>query len=1414
MKESGFNIFLKLFCLFLLIMVQTGLYANNGKFKDLSISDGLAHTDVKSLAQDSTGLIWLGTSAGLQSYDGYSFTTYDYYTIDQQTYNSHNRINSISCSSKRLWVGSESGLTCFDLDTRRYIPYTIDEEGKKLIQYERVYQVNADPQRGILWVFTDKECFVANVNEETHTLSFLPWEKAEDCQPLTNQHVLCDGVMWGLEKEDLVRLTIDNGIVKSKRFPYNNVTENKESAHKLVATASFLYLRTNYGCHRIALDSGQAPDFNQHVYLPFHRIHPDIPLKTSGHFIVDERNGDLWCAYWAGLFHISQPFTKNVSVKNYFHNTENIKLSKINITSLLFDHFDNIWVGMDSRGVHYKSLRPLPFHQIDKEKFLEKGYFRNEVIAIKKQEPDILWMIIESSSLFRYNERTKELSLIPLDTGQDIPASLQSLHVSKDQKFLYIGMYNGLMRYEIATGRILHIIGQQSTIVPIGESVTQITEDKWGKLWVGTWGAGVYCFDTPGNHPVVIHHYTPYTDSGLTNSYVTDTHMGNCFLLVATTNGLNKINMDHTGKVEKIVGCLMKPQAPGSMSSNHLAAIEIENDSTFWIGTIGGGLNRIVLHSNRHDDYTAKVYAKQIGLQVNDVEIVYQDEKGAIWMGGNGIFHLDPKDEKITTYSAIDGLQNSSFKMGVGCQGDDGTIYMGGPEGLNYFQPKEFHDSRASTNLLLTGFYINNQLIKPGSEYENKIILDKTINQTDRIALAYDQNTFSVAFAALGYQLSDRVKYRYRMEGGEQNWNNLSYRQNQIYYTNVPYGNYKLEIQVSLDNGETWENPARTLVIEIIPPIWLRWWAKLIYAIIILTVIGIIIFQYNKELRLKREKQIQELLRRNEEEKYQSKMVFFMNLSHELKTPLSLIMLAAERMESLDSFQEELKLIRSNTKKMLQLIIEMIDIRKTDLGINQLNVSTEDMHELSLQIFKEMDYLAKGKNIEMSHNSPEKALPMDMDLDKIGKMIVNIYSNAIKYTPRNGRIEIGLRTGTLAQFTPIYKNSYSEGKLATDQKVCLLSVRDSGIGISPDSIHHIYERFFQVKGEENSHLGSGIGLAIVKNAVLSHNGTIIVSSERNRGTEILIALPLIQEKATRDHTNEAFDVKTFIENQYTDYQPDENAVPQAAAADKMNPEHPILLIVEDNKEMQSVLKTHFAPLYNVYIANNGNEGLQLSEKIMPDLIVSDVMMPEMDGIEMCRHIRDNLSIAYLPIILLTAKSEVQDQIEGYESGADMYISKPFSMKLLDVSVKQLLEKKRLRFSRQEKTGASTLATEAADPIVTRQSLLDEEKEEFKSQLRQLIEQNLSNPNLSVDFFCQQLFMGKTKLWQRVKECCGESLAEHIRNIRLDRAARLLRESTLSISEIKDEVGYTNSSHFARSFKQKFGVSPTDYAKGK
>lgn len=429
---------------------------------------------------------------------------------------------------------------------------------------------------------------------------------------------------------------------------------------------------------------------------------------------------------------------------------------------------------------------------------------------------------------------------------------------------------------------------------------------------------------------------------------------------------------------------------------------------------------------------------------------------------------------------------------------------------------------------------------------------------------------------------------------------------------------------------------------------------------------------------------------------------------------------------------------------------------------------------------------------------------MDFDWDKIGKLIINLFSNAVKYTQPGGAIKITLKKAALKDIRPLYSTIYQEGKIQTEKPACILIVEDTGIGISPDSIRHIYERFFQVDPTHGSHLGTGLGLAIAKTMVLVHHGSILVSSERSRGTEFIVALPILDnlKSVSRQEDGSAFDAKSFIDSHYSEYSPQENEEEGDLRKDRHISGLPTLLVVEDNKEMQQALYERLHSSYQIYFANNGKEGLEICKSIFPDIIISDVMMPEMNGIEMCRQIRDDLSVAYIPIILLTAKGNVEHQIEGYESGADLYIPKPFSIRLLQVNLKRLLKLKESLLQKEIK--------------ITRK---DEENKEFSLQddkdlwqqwLDRLIKENISNTGLSVEFICETLGMSRSSLYNKMKEYNHQPLADYIRNIRLTMAADLLLHTSYTMNEIVMEVGLVNTSHFSKIFKMKYGVSPSEY----
>lgn len=1400
------------------------LMSTNEKFKQLTIGDGLAHTDANCIAQDSTGLIWIGTYAGLQSFDGYGLQTFDFYPAGHKIYQSHNRIESMACTSNKLWIGTESGLTCFDLSTHRYIPYYIKEETYNKMSFDTsITKVFADPSERYLWIQSNQGLAALKINDDS--LQILRWESEAErifCKGVNN--LLFQGeTIWGSNNKHIIQLCIQNDKINMQStYLASELLQTDEAIQNIYFTNNCLYVRTAEGCYRISATGNKLnPAITAHIN--FHRANAKIPSFTKGEFIVTGEE-TLWCAYSEGVFEVQQPFSASPAIYDYLKNSRNSSLSTIKIKDMLIDKYENLWVTTNSWGVFYRNLSKSFFKNFSKQDFLEMGFFQNEIVSVTGQKDGTLWMIVGYASLLSYDPKTEQFSLIPLPKSSNRPVYYQTVQMSRDQKHLYIGTSQSVLIYNTQTQKISQLTPENSREAQkINTSISDLEEDESGRLWICTWGNGLFCVKDPLDAPFVEMELGTQTDPALLSRKIAQLLIKGKYIFLCTTNGLNRIELTHDGKVKTVSSYRTDETLPASMSSDYLASIDCLNDSVCWVGTIGGGLNKIVLHSASANDYTATCYTTANGLPSNDCEIVLMDDSGNVWIGGNGIVKLDTEKNKINTYGFANGLQNNAFKINVSYKGNDGMLYMGGLYGLSYFNPKELTPDAKYNGLIFTDLSVNNQSIVPQNAYNGTVVLKQVLNNTSKLTLNHLQNNFSISFAALGYDLSGQIMYRYRLKGFQKDWQTLHYTNNEIYFSNLPYRSYQLEVQLSTNKGYTWHEPGRRLDIDILPPWWLSGWAKILYIIVIIGGAASIFKQYAKEQNLKKENEIQKILIAQDEEKYQAKMQFFMNASHELKTPLTLILLAAEKLAGKTQPEKEHNTILYNAGKMLALITELVDIRKQDLGISSLNLEHLDFSQIARQVFNETSLWAENKHISISYSATDSNIKMDADKSKIGKMIVNLFSNAIKYTDEGGKIDISLRRGTLNDIKPCYDTIHVEGKVSSEAPLCILTVKDTGIGISSESIRLIYERFFQVKGKTQEHLGSGIGLAIVKSTVLQHQGMIIVSSERMAGSEFIVALPIYDNlpESSSDNSHD-FDMESFIKTQYIEFQPDTSAEKTEESLSP-NPGLPTLLIVEDNKELQAALKEHLSASYNIHIADNGRTGLELCMSVFPDIIISDVMMPEMDGIEMCKRIKNNLSVAYIPLVMLTAKGNVENQIEGYESGADLYIPKPFSMKLLEVNLHRLLTQREKWFKNsippavrgdEEKTEESETKEEYPnqDKALQKSMLNLEEQKEMTEKLKRVIAENIHDSNLSPDMLASALGMSRTKLYRDIKGIDGQSLSDYVRNIRLEKAAHLLVNSNMNIQEIMNEVGFVNSSHFTKIFKLKFDMTPTEYKK--
>lgn len=1403
--------------LLLLLVSYSQSFAYN-RFEHLTVEDGLAHTDATSMIQDKSGLMWIGTNSGLQSYDGYTLKLYDYYKNSTSKIRKfHNRITTLGHEVDRLWVGTKSGLLSFCLKEHNFKSFKISSSNSILTS--DIKNIFVD-KKGNIFIKTSAKIFHTTFNNQEQTLyvhdsiaSTFPQKQGFDIFAVHS----FNNKLWLVTERHLIKLSIqkkkfkiEKSISSSSFLPQNQIINNSTIYNNK------LYFRTEQGCMRIDINSKTGePEFQSRKYLDFYSTMPGIPVKSSGKIIVD-RNETLWVSNQNGLFEFRSPFK---TPTGYFHKkvfSDPKSLSTNFLSTLYVDRNNNLWVGTWGGGVNFMSSNE-PFFKLIKYTPESKFTLIDQFVkAVEKDKDGTLWILTQKGGLNHYDINK---GLIKAYDFSDTPIAnkvYKDLTIMPDNENLLIGTIEGLIVFNKRTGRSKFVIGQyDGAILKKITHIYSLDIDNYGNIWAGTWDAGLICLK-PTNGSFTIQHFFSNASSKIKLSSNLVSHVlcdkQKNEVLICTDNGLNRILLDNKGLAYKNIIYKSDESNPNSLSSDFISVIDKQNDSIYWLGTLGGGLNKFTI-TNKSGNYKAESLLKKDGLQSDNVEIVLVDGDGNVWFSVNGISKLDTKTGSLSYYDYRDGLQGNSFKIGAGYKDNEGVLYFGGIYGLNYFNPQEIKSSENKSELIFTDLFIHSNLIEPNDESNNHIILEKTLNETEVLELRYDENDFAISFSALNYWTSSRIKYRYRMVGLNKEWLTIGGTQNKVFYSNLDYNDYTFQIQVSSDGGKTWNENTKSLEITVMPPWWLSIYAKLIYFAILVFIIVTLFRFYNREMEMKHELEIKDIEEKNMEDNHQLKLQFFMNISHEFKTPLTLILSSIERLSTLAETDEMRKdffdTISRNANKMLTLITELMDFRKTDIKKDVMHLSREDIKNYIYQICNEFNTWASKKNMTITQNL--QSVEMNFDREKVAKIVTNLLSNAIKYSNEGSKVEIELSKGYLKDIVCKYDTKHTEGNMEQQTECCFITVRDAGIGITKESIGQIYDRFFQIESKTSMHLGSGIGLAVAKNMALSHKGAIIVSSERNVGTEFIVAIPLsLQiEMNAPELPKDSFDTLQYIEDQHLEYNYDLNKQTniQTITSNK-DTEKPTLLLVEDNIELLVNLQQYFADDYKVLTAENGKIGLEMCKENYPDLIVSDVMMPEMDGIQLCAAVRENLNIAYTPIILLTAKSDVEHQLEGYEAGADLYIPKPFSLKLLELNIKRLITLKNDLIQ----TKTTEISENSESNLNLRENIIDQKEKEFLAKLIQLINENLEDTEYSVDKLCRELGVGRTKLYTKVKDITGQALGDLIRDIRLNRAAYLLRHTDFNVTEVIYDVGFGSNSHFSKAFKAKFGITPSDYAK--
>ena len=938
---------------------------------------------------------------------------------------------------------------------------------------------------------------------------------------------------------------------------------------------------------------------------------------------------------------------------------------------------------------------------------------------------------------------------------------------SKDGK-LWVGTFNGglycmngsqVRSYKEGTGNAL-----------ASNNVWALVEDDKGRIWIASLGGGLQCLEPLSG---TFETYTSNNSALLENNVTSLCWVDDNTLFFGTASqGVGTMDM-RTREIKKIQG------QSDSMKLSNDAVNHVYKDSRglVWIAT-REGLN--VYDTRRHMFLDLSPVAEAKG---NFIAAITEDQERNMWVStsrkvirvtvasdGKGSYLFDSR-----AYNSEDGLQNCDFNQRSIKTLHNGIIAIGGLYGVNIFAPDHIRYNKMLPNVMFTGLSLFDEAVKVGQSYGGRVLIEKELNDVENVEFDYKQNIFSVSFASDNYNLPEKTQYMYKLEGFNNDWLTLPVGVHNVTFTNLAPGKYVLRVKAINSDGYVGIKEA-TLGIVVNPPFWMSWWAYLLYAAGLVVVLFLARYRMLKREREKFHlQQIENEVAKNEEIN-NMKFRFFTNVSHELRTPLTLIISPLEGMlkETTDELQSiRLQLMYRNAQRLLHLVNQLLDFRKGEMSTHQLSLSEGDIISYVHSVCNSFLLMADKKHIQFSFFSGIDTFSMAFDADKVGKIVMNLLSNAFKFTPEGGRVTVMIE------------------HVAGTPDMLEIKIADTGIGISDVDKEHIFERFYQAdhKGVEET-TGNGIGLSLVRDFVTLHEGEVKVFDNIGTGSVFVIQFP-VKHVETQ--------VQLPPETGISIGEEEDKEIKEETREETERKDFPLLLIVDDNEDFRIFMRYSLELQYRVKLAVNGNEAWEMMQEELPDLVISDVMMPQMDGNELCRLIKQDKRTAHIPVILLTARQNTEAKLEGLQTGADDYVTKPFNMTILVLRIRKLIE-----LSRYHRVTQGMIDPAPSEIVITS---LDEKLIE---KAIKYVEDNMSRTELSVEELSRELGMSRVHLYKKLLQITGKTPIEFIRVIRLKRAAQLLRESQLHVSEVAFEVGFNNPKYFSRYFKDEFGVLPSVY----
>lgn len=1077
-------------------------------------------------------------------------------------------------------------------------------------------------------------------------------------------------------------------------------------------------------------------------------------LQLIGHPKLAENNQFKFTSTGYGL----KQFNK-ISGRETLYKVNTNDPFSISDTSFYFSYIDdaaNLWIGTRKGGVNHANLNVKPFNYYHADN-AGNGLNSNEVRVICKDKMGRLWIGSEDMGItvIEHTPIGNKYSYFNNKNFID-NRRIRSLYCDK-LGFIWIGTKGGLDRYDPRTKILKHYAADKQKPGSITSPIIfTMLEDCEGTLWVGTY-SGLASYDRVNDKFVYV---SPAITGGIQIRVIIEDRKKN--LWIATEDrGLTKLIRTSTSDAVSRFKAIRYTHIEGNnntLITNRLYSLVEDGAGMIWIAT-NMGLSRLNPQNN-----TLRNFFIKDGLPDDNIMGLLFDGKESIWISHKkGITRMNTKTFALQSFNVNDGLQSNEFNQNA-CYRDNktGEIFFGGQNGLNSFFPDNIQINKYKPRMVLTQLSVMNQVLRPGMKINGRVVLLKSLLCTDEITLSWWDKTFSIEFAALHYANPLGNKYKYKLEGIDHQWTFASAYMRTASYSQLPAGTYTFKVYGSNSDG-VWSDTPATLRIKILPPWWLTWWAIGLYILVGFLIVLFVIKYMASRLELKKNEEI-----------HQAKLKFFTEISHEFRTPLTLIIDPLDKIISgqltLDAVRKYSVVMQRNAKHLLTLINQLLDFRKLESGQLTLKIQKTDFVNFTRALASSFNLIAEQRNIRFEVVSDIDKYDMGFDSSKINMVLNNLISNAFKFTLDGGEITVKLQQSTELP-----------GGI-------IIRVTDSGKGISKDDQAKVFDMFYQSDKNTSWQSGSGIGLALTKELVLLHKGTITIQSEVDKGTTFTVFLPdnndVISGKAGEENIVGA----SYLEEA-------EESIKESALKDL-----PLLLVVDDNADIRNYIEMNFSSFYQVIKTENGSKGFQSAIEFIPDIIISDVMMPEMDGLEFCRRLKLDERTSHIPVILLTAKQSDESRVEGYETGADAYLTKPFSSVVLQAQIQNLLEQRqRLRelFRKGTDIEIKKVAINSTDEI-------------FLNKVIQHIHENLEDEEFNINALAELLNMSRSQFYRKIKALTNQSLLDFVTTIRMNKALEYLLSGEYNIAETSYKVGYSMSSNFSRTFTRHFGVSPSKY----